>query len=206
MEKSEPDYSIYARVKQLANEKRILYGVTTRNIGLSLLRKIYKAEGIYLRHSTRPLKNLRAAYQSDHNDPCVLLNGDLPKEARIFSLAHELKHHYFDRTTTDDVSFCLRNYNEEPLVEMSAEVFAAEFIWPESEFYQDLATFGLNVATCSPENIVRFKTAYQVPVSYTFILKRLKRLRVVVDSSYDKVQFKKIEEAIYGIPFYRRGR
>lgn len=199
----EPDYSIYSIVKQLALEKRHQYGIVTGQTGLSIIRKIYKAEGIdiYYRDGMR---NLRAAYLSEGGDPAVVLNTKLPNEARIFSLVHELKHHYLDKTELDVASYCLRKYGEEPLVEKSAEVFAAEFIWPENEFTISVSDFGLDANSCSPEGIVRFKCSHTVPVSYKFVVKRLKRLQIINDNSYDKVKFRNLQDAIYGKPFYRR--
>lgn len=200
----EPDYSIYETVKKLALQKREQYGVVTGQTNLSFIRRIYKAEGIHIHYCPQRLHNLRAAYFSDGGDLDVLLNKSLPDEAKIFSLVHELKHHYLDKCDMDELSFCLKQYGDEPLVEKSAEVFAAEFIWPESEFAEAIYDFGLNVGNCSPENIVRFKLGHAVPISYQFLKKRLKRLRIITDSSYDNVKFLKLQEEIYGKPYYKR--
>ena len=81
---------------------------------------------------------------------------------------HELKHHFTDADKLKGVVAC---YDLEPYIEKSAEVFAAEFLWPETIFKKDIIDFGINVTNYTPEKIVRFKRHYDMPVSYTFIKK-----------------------------------
>ncbi len=194
----------YWQVKLLATEKRKLYAVSTQNIGLNLIRKIYKAEGIGIHYSPSRLRKLKAAYFKDGDGCDVLLNKDLPKEAKIFALIHELKHHYLDRGAIQGVSCCLNSYDTEPLREKTAEVFAAEFIWPESEFALSAKGFSVPQGVWKPEVVVGFKKSCGVPVSYKFITKRLERLSVIQKGAFDKVKFVKLEWDMYGKPFYLR--
>ena len=60
------------------------------------------------------------------------------------------------------------------LIEKGAEVFAAEFIYPEAEFEGDLDNLGLTAS--QPADVVAFKRSCRARVSYRFICKRLERL------------------------------
>ena len=197
-------WSHYEAIKQLAREKRLHYGVISQSISLSLVRKIYKTEGIKITFAPKgKLKKLKAAYFNGENGTDVLLNPNLPKEAQIFALLHELKHHYFD---SNQETLCLKAYNEEPIPEKAAEVFAAEFIWPSGEFQQAAQEFGLKNGNCSEEDIVRFRKHVNIPVSYTFIRKRLEWFRIIEKGQYEKTKFKLIEYQIFGKPYYLRFR
>jgi hypothetical protein len=83
----------YQQVRILAREKRVLYTVETAALDVPFTQRIYKAEGITI--DRRPLKGnrLRAAYFCEDGDCSVLLKKSLPREPKIFSLIHELKHH-----------------------------------------------------------------------------------------------------------------
>ena len=47
----------------------------------------------------------------DDNDPGVLVNKILPREPRLFSLLHELKHHYTDRPLIEAGGLQCGDYN-----------------------------------------------------------------------------------------------
>jgi Zn-dependent peptidase ImmA (M78 family) len=85
-----------------------------------------------------------------------------------------------------------------------AEVFAAEFIYEEAEFAEDLDNLGLTVR--QPSDVVDFKRSCKAKVSYRFICKRLKRIGRINPGQFDGTQFQKLEYKIYGVPFYRRRR
>ncbi len=197
-------FEYYEKMKSLARQKRDLYSIGQKIIGLSDIRRIYKTEGIKIYLADGRSKNLRAAYYND-NDGCdVYLNGRLPKEARIFSLIHELKHHYEDRARLQTTVPCCLKYGQEPEIEISAEIFAAEFIWPEQEFRQAVQGYGITSANCCPERVVHFKRTFTMPVSYTFIVKRLEWFGIIPKGKFNKVKFKNLEYLIYGKPFFLR--
>ncbi len=50
-------------------------------------------------------------------------------------------------------------YNANQQIEIGAEVFAAEFIFPEAEFLELIQTLGINGHGCSPEQVVEIKRA-----------------------------------------------
>ncbi len=89
-------------------------------------------------------------------------------------------------------------------MEKGAEVFAAEFIYPEAEFATDISK--QNVTTWSPEDVVRFKKICKAKVSYRFICKRLERLGLITPRQFADIQFIKLENRMFGVPAYRRNR
>src|SRR4051812_41955524 len=125
-------FEYYEQIKRLARQKKLLYLGEARYFGLREINKIYSAEGIKINYrDSGGFKKLKAAYFHDADGVDVIINKKLPPEVRIFALIHELKHHYTD---TDRLKGMVACYDEAPLIEKSAEVFAAEFIWPESMF------------------------------------------------------------------------
>jgi Zn-dependent peptidase ImmA (M78 family) len=200
---SNKDY--YEEVKALARDKRSFYEVDSKKINLTSIKKIYKAEDIKVHNCPNKLRNLRASYYNDDLGCDVLLNQKMPREAKIFSLLHELKHHYLDQEHLHGRNqLCFLRYDEEPLLELTAEVFAAEFIWPEQNFSSDLHSFGIRQGVCSKEAIVNFQRTCGVPVSYTYIIKRLEWFRIIPQGYFKGTQWKKLEWDMYGKPFYLR--
>lgn len=197
---------IYDRLKALALAKRDEHGITTASMGLSAVRSVYKAEGITLDLWRHKLKKVRAAYFVIDGESRVLVNARLPEAPRLFAQCHELKHHYVDRAVAEDVAFACQDFawHEAPVREIGAEVFAAEFIYPEAEFLSDLAAKGITSDHCSVELVVAFKREVPVPISYQFIVKRLEWCSIVPRGQFAGIQWNKREEEIYGLPVYKR--
>jgi Zn-dependent peptidase ImmA (M78 family) len=193
----------YEALKRLAREKRAHYGVQTETLNLVVVRKIYSAEGIRIDPWKFP-QTIRAAYMCDDSDPSVAINKTLPREPKLFSLVHELKHHYMDRELIENGQIRCGDYNENQVIEIGAEVFAAEFIYPESEFLETTQELSIQLGKCSPEDVVRLKRECGACVSYQFLRKRLVRLRFAPAAALDRIQFQKLEEQIYGVPIYKQ--
>jgi Zn-dependent peptidase ImmA (M78 family) len=85
-------HAYYEDLKELAREKRQLYGVDTGAFGLREVRKIYKAEGIRLDYWPLSYK-IKAIYMCTDDDPSVAVQKSLPDQPKLFALVHELKHH-----------------------------------------------------------------------------------------------------------------
>jgi Zn-dependent peptidase ImmA (M78 family) len=192
----------YEELQQLARAKRAKYGVHTSSFGLQKVRAIYKEEGIRIDHWPLPRK-VKALYMCD-GDCSVALQKSLPYEPKLFALVHELKHHYKDRPALGAGVIHCGDYDANELIEKGAEVFAAEFIYPEAEFADDLNNLGLMIH--QPSDVVDFKRSCKAKVSYRFICKRLERLGRITSGQFDGIQFQKLEDKIYGVPFYRRRR
>ena len=194
----------YERLKALARAKRGEHEVTTGSIGLSSVRGIYKAEGIKLDLWHYKLRRVRAAYFICDGEPHVLVNAQLPEAPRLFAECHELKHHYEDRAIAEESGFACEElaWAKAPEREIGAEVFAAEFIYPESEFLEDLRASGLNDGNCTVERVIALKRGAIPPISYQFIVKRLEWFGITRTGQFAKVQWKKREAEIYGPPVY----
>lgn len=193
----------YSQLQRLADKKRREYAVETGSFGLHKLRQIYKAEGIKI-DSWNLSPRIRAVYMCDDDDPSVLVNKRLPKEPRLFSLVHELKHHYVDRGAIGSGRLNCGDYNANQQIEIGAEVFAAEFIYPEAEFVGCLSSLGVIHGECTQEDVVHLKRACKATVSYTFLTKRIQRMGFAPPGAFDRVQFVKLEERMFGLPLYKQ--
>lgn len=196
-------HAYYEELKALAREKRVLYRVDTAAFGLREVRVIYKEEGIKIDYWQLPRK-IKALYMCADGDCTVAIQRSLPDEPKLFALIHELKHHYRDRATLGSGVIHCGDYNANEQIEKGAEVFAAEFIYPEGEFVDDIRVLG--ITTWTPEHIVQLKRHCKAKVSYTYLRKRLEWLHLIARSEFEGVQFRKLEERMYGEPFYRRSR
>ncbi len=194
----------YEALKLLARQKREEFGVTTKTLNLTAIRRIYGSEGIAI-DPWKLSPRIRAVYMCDENDPSVMINRDLPKEPRLFALVHELKHHFCDREILDGGQIPCGDYNANRTVEIGAEVFAAEFIYPEAEFLALAAELGLTTKSqVAAEDIVRFKRAMPATVSYQFLRKRFEFLNLAPRGQYAKVKFVVLEERMFGPPIYKQ--
>ena len=191
----------YEGMLKLARDKRGEHKVDTARFGLREVRAIYKREKIRLDRWPLPRK-VKALYMCDDGHCSVAFQNALPPEPKLFALVHELKHHFCDREALGARVIHCGDYVANELIEKGAEVFAAEFIYPQDEFVSDLQQLGITVR--QPSDVVHFKQSCKAKISYHFIRKRLERLGLIRSGQFDRVQFKKLEEQLYGIPFRRR--
>lgn len=191
----------YNDLLSLAREKRVVHGVNTASFGLAEVRKIYKAEGIRLDYWPLPYK-IKALYMCADGDSSVAVQKALPYEPKLFALVHELKHHYRDQEVIGSGMLLCGDYNANELIEKGAEVFAAEFIYPEAEFVDDLRAVGIKVWT--EDSVVNLKRNCKAKVSYKYLCKRLERLALIPPGRFNGVKFQKLEERMFGVPFHRR--
>jgi Zn-dependent peptidase ImmA (M78 family) len=192
----------YQRIRDLARRKRTEHAVQTGSFGVREIRAIYRKERVLI--DIRKLPScLKAIYLVQDGEASVAVQKDLPDEPKIFALMHELKHHWFDQELIKSEAFSCGDYNANELEEKGAEVFAAEFIYPDAELFDDLQT--CNGSVWRPEDIVRFKRDHcRAKVSYTFIRKGLERRGLIKPKEFADVRFQKLEHEIYGLPFYRQ--
>jgi Zn-dependent peptidase ImmA (M78 family) len=193
----------YEAMKRLAAEKRELYSITTDKLGLQRIRAVYKAEGIVI-DLWNASARIRAVYMCDGGDPSVLVNRNLPKIPKLFAMAHELKHHYCDQGALQNGELRCGDYNANEVIEKAAEVFAAEFIFPESEFLVCVKSLGMERGKVTPEGVVEIKRGCAAQVSYKFLQKRLEWFQFIEPGEFAKVKFQNLEETIYGVPIYRQ--
>ena len=137
----------------------------------------------------------------------VAIRKDLPDEPKLFALIHELKHHWADRDAMRAGLLSCGSYNENELIEKAAEVFAAEFLYPEAEFAQDIGAFkdAFSVTQLGADDLIHFKrNGCKAKVSYTFLRKRLEWLGLAIPGQFSGVRFQKREEELYGVPIYKQ--
>jgi Zn-dependent peptidase ImmA (M78 family) len=193
----------YNAMKVLAAERRAHHEVNTSSFGLRKVRSIYAAESITI-DMWDLSSRIRAVYMCEDGECSVLVSRSLPKEPRLFALVHELKHHYCDRATISAGRIQCGDYNANEVLEIGAEIFAAEFIYPEREFLDCLPQVGITQRKCTAEQVVELKRKCGAPVSYQFLIKRLEWLRYAAPGAFKGVKFRKLEEEIHGPPLYKQ--
>jgi Zn-dependent peptidase ImmA (M78 family) len=191
----------YRQMRLLAAQVRDQYGLETPRVLKSDLRRIYKDQGIHIDLWPYKLKKLRGAYFFDDDGASVLLAKGLPDAPTIFTMGHELKHHLADRDSI--VSLCDPS-NQSTEIEIGAEIFAAELIYPEHMFRDHLFAMGVTTGSCTPQHIVRLKRDTQTTLSYTGLAKRAEFLGLAPQLSLAKVPWKKLEEQMFGVPLYKQ--
>lgn len=193
----------FNHLKQLARDKRKKYSVDTADFGLKDVRAIYKAEGIVIDYY--PLKSkIKALYMCDDDHYSVAVQRKLPDEPKIFALLHELKHHYCDQDLLRGGYIHCGDFNMKDPIEIGAETFAAEFVYPIKEFAHDVSL--LNVSEWGETNIVDLKRNCKAKVSYAYLCRRLTELGLIGFKQFKNVQFQKLEYKIFGLPFHLRRR
>jgi Zn-dependent peptidase ImmA (M78 family) len=190
----------YEEMKALARSTRAKYGLATPRVLRSELRTIYRDQGIRIDLWPRRTREIRGAYFNDDIGATVMVVKGLPEDPTIFTMAHELKHHLVDR---DLPIACCSDRNVNQYIEIGAEVFAAEFIYPEQDFVDALAARGIHVGACTPEAIVHLKRETRTTLSYAALAKRATFLGYAAPGSFDGVRWKKLEEQVFGEPFYK---
>jgi Zn-dependent peptidase ImmA (M78 family) len=195
--------SVYVTVRKFANELRSKYDFSGVSIKKSDIRRIYKDEGIRLDYRDEKLRELRGAYFPPPLGPAVMIAKRLPEEPQIFTLAHELKHHFFDQDKV--LSFCDIS-NQDAIVEKSAEVFAAELMFPQEAFREYMEAAGIAAGACAAEDIVHLKMKSQTTLSYAGLCKIASFLGFSGVGALKNVKFRKLQEQLYGEPFYKRLR
>lgn len=165
------------------------------------MRRIYRSEGIKIDKWPYRFKQLRGAYFSDDAGTTVLLAPGLPEDPLVFTMAHELKHHLKDRSLA--VAYCDAS-NQHEHIEIGAEVFAAELIFPEGEFAKRMTAMGVGLGKCSAEDLVRLKHDTRTTLSYAGLSKRAVFQGFAKQDSLPKGGWRKLEEKLYGEPIYKR--
>jgi Zn-dependent peptidase ImmA (M78 family) len=191
----------YEEMRALARATRKKYGLATFRVQRSHLRAIYRDHGIRIDLWPHRPRAIRGAYFNDELGPTVMLVKGMPEDPTIFTMAHELKHHLVDR---DLPVACCSERNVDQHIEIGAEVFAAELIFPDSDFLKLLAERGVTKGRCSAEALVRLKHDTRTTLSYAGLSKRAAFHGLAPAGSLDRVQWRKLEEHIYGEPVYKR--
>lgn len=191
----------YEKLKQLARETRARFDIASPRVLRSDLRRIYRCEGIRIDLWPHKLRNLRGAYINDEYGAAVMLARGLPEDPMVFTMGHELKHHLVDSQAS--LSYCDTS-NESNPIEIGAEVFAAELIYPEGDFSSDLERMKVRYGQCTAVDLVKLKHDTRTTLSYAGLAKRAVFMGFAPGGSLDQAKWKVIEEEIYGEPLYKR--
>jgi Zn-dependent peptidase ImmA (M78 family) len=193
----------YEELKALARSTRKRFNLCSPRVLRSDLRRIYKTEGIRIDLWPYKLKRLRGAYINDDFGATVMIAKGLPEDPTVFTMGHELKHHLVDRDLL--LSYCDSSNASNP-IEIGAEIFAAELIYPEDEFREHLQRMGITPGKCTAEHLVRLKRDTRTTLSYAGLAKRAEFMNFAIRGSLAHVSWKKLEEQLYGPPIYKRFR
>lgn len=193
-------YDYYQKLKHLARSIRNKYNLDSPRVLPSKIKQILKSEGVDYIDLSKNLKKARGVYINDEYGVTVLIKKNLPQDPYAFTLAHELKHHLVD-AESGSVLCTDGNISEE--IEIGAEIFAAELLFPESMFCESLdKVIGQN--RCEPKHIVILKKQTNTTLSYHGLSKRAIFNNYLNQSEIKGIKWKKLEEEIYGLPFYKR--
>lgn len=207
---SATDY--YEMLKARARALRSKRQWTLPRVGLREIKQLCLDEGIERIDLWPPAKcrtakkrtKVRGIYAPNDGRPCVMVNRHLPKEQRIFTLGHELKHHLFDGDR--DVPLLCETKVGNNTIEIGAEIFAAELIYPDADFCRDLRELGVKAGGCTANDIVRLKHDSGTSLSFSALAKKAYRFGFASSGAFDGTPWKKIERQLFGEPDYLRFR
>jgi Zn-dependent peptidase ImmA (M78 family) len=185
------DTGYYYEMRELALDVRSRNGIEGADLSMREMWRIYREEGIERLDFRHGFKDLRGAYFNDECGVTVMLAGGLPDEPTIFTMAHELKHHLVDSKSG---GILCRTNEQTRRVEVGAEVFAAELIYPEKDFVYDLFRLGRGMPqTVSPELLVELKRKTGTTLSYAALAKRTVLLRLADQGLFRNVRWGKLQ-------------
>ena len=185
----------YEELKQLARQVRAEFGLRSPRVVESDLRRIYEKNGIVIDDWPYRLRNLRGAFICDHLGTTVMLASGLPQDPKVFTMAHELKHFYRDRHL--GISYCDQS-NLGKTLEIGAEIFAAELLFPDKDFMAQMRLLRIGVNQCLPKTLVRIKQTTRTTLSYAGLAIKAERLGYAPPRSLTTIKTWRKFEEIYG--------
>ncbi len=184
--------SDYYDLKLLARRVRAENGLTSPRVQQSDLRRIYFKNGIEIDYWPYPFKYLRGAFICDDLGTTVVLAQNLPQDPMIFTMAHELKHFLKDRHL--GISYCDES-NISKTIEIGAEVFASEFLFPDQYFIEYMQRMKVKRGYCDAEMIVKLKHQTRTTLSYAGLAIKAERLRYAPSGSLTRLKgWRKLEK------------
>jgi Zn-dependent peptidase ImmA (M78 family) len=185
------DTGYYYDMRELALEVRTRNEIDGADISMKEMWRIYCAVGIKGLDFRHGFNDLRGAYFNDDCGVTVMLAGGLPDEPTIFTMAHELKHHLVDSQL--GAVFC-RTEEQTRRIEIGAEVFAAELIYPEKDFVYDLFRLLRGMPqSVSPELLTELKRKTQTTLSYAALAKRAVLLRLAEEKAFKDIRWRDLQ-------------
>ena len=185
----------YEDLKQLARQVRAEFGLHSPRVVESDLRRIYEKNGIVIDDWPYRLRNLRGAFIYDHLGATVMLASGLPRDPKVFTMAHELKHFYRDRHL--GISYCDQS-NLGKTLEIGAEIFAAELLFPDKDFMAQMRSMRVGTNQCLPRTLVRLKQKTRTTLSYAGLAIKAERLGYAPPRSLTRIKTWRKFQEIYG--------
>lgn len=186
----------YNAMKHLARKIRDQNGLKLPRVLPSDLRKIYFKHGIEIDIWPYRLKHLRGAFIADSLGLSVMLAKGLPQDPLTFTMAHELKHFYCDRNL--GISYCDQS-NIHKALEVGAEIFASEFLFPDSDFVRHMSKLRIGTNQCLPKTLIDLKRRTGTTLSYAGLAIKAERLRYAPPNSLTRVKTWRKLERDYGV-------
>ena len=185
----------YEDLKLLARQVRAEHGLRSPRVLASDLRRIYDSHGIVIDSWPYRLRNLRGAFISDELGTTVLLASGLPQDPMVFTMAHELKHFFRDRNL--GISYCDQS-NLSKTVEVGAEIFAAELLFPDQDFINHMRMLRVGRDQCLPRTLVQLKVNTRTTLSYAGLAIKAERLGYAPPASLTRIKTWRKLEDLYG--------
>lgn len=193
-------HNYYEDLKLLARQVRAENGLSSPRVLPSDLRRIYAKHGIEVDEWPYRFRNLRGAFIDDHLGTTVMLAKGLPRDPLVFTMAHELKHFYRDRDL--GISYCDQS-NLHRSLEIGAEVFAAELLFPDRDFVAHMKMMGIRGEGCLPKTLVHLKRKTGTTLSYAGLAIKAERLGFAPSHSLTTIKTWRKLEALYDEPVRR---
>jgi Zn-dependent peptidase ImmA (M78 family) len=163
----------YEDLKQLARQVRAENGLSSPRVLPNDLMRIYARYGITVDEWPYRFRHLRGAFINDHLGTTVMLAKGLPRDPMVFTMAHELKHFFRDRDL--GISYCDQS-NLNKSLEIGAEIFAAELLFPDRDFVAHMTKMGIRRDQCLPKTLIRLKRETGTTLSYAGLAIKAERL------------------------------
>lgn len=192
----------YEDLKRLARQVRAENGLTSPRVLVSDLTRIYTRHGITIDEWPYRFKHLRGAFINDDLGMTVMVAKGLPQDPMVFTLAHELKHFFRDRDL--GISYCDQS-NLNRSLEIGAEIFAAELLFPDRDFVNEMTAMRIRPNQCLPKNLIRLKRQTRTTLSYAGLAIKAERLGFAPSHSLTTIKTWRRLEAVYDEPVLRRG-
>lgn len=191
----------YEDLKALARQVRAEHGLSSPRVLPGDMMRIYAQYEIELDEWPYRFRNLRGAFINDHLGTTIMIAKGLPQDPMVFTMAHELKHFFRDRDL--GISYCDQS-NLNKSLEIGAEIFAAELLFPDRDFIAQMKMMGIRTNQCLPKDLIRLKRQTGTTLSYAGLAIKAERLGFAPSHSVTTIKTWRRLEALYSTPVQRR--
>jgi Zn-dependent peptidase ImmA (M78 family) len=193
-------HNYYEDLKQLARQVRAENGLTSPRVLPNDLMRIYAKFEITVDEWPYRFRNLRGAFINDDLGPTVMVAKGLPRDPMVFTMAHELKHYFRDRDL--GISYCDQS-NLNKSLEIGAEIFAAELLFPDRDFISHMSAMGIRRDQCLPKTLIHLKRKTGTTLSYAGLAIKAERLGYAPSHSLTTIKTWRRLEALHSPPVRR---